>query len=258
MLMNIYENKTFIKGFNQMNKTLLLAGVAVSLFATNASAGDFQQYVSAKLARTQMRNDASNKFLMKSGNDVVLKGTIVDETMKYDVSWLRFAYGIAKDLPNVNSSIRTELEYGINSSSKENGEFNFKAGHIQRPEIGDYSQKMNISTLMVNTYYDYKLTDKFVPYIGAGIGLAHIKTTGNVYMPISVWNTSYSDVAKDTEDNFAWNLSVGAGYKVTENITADLGYRYTNYGDIKANNATGSSKYNLDSHELYLGGRYTF
>lgn len=241
-----------------MNKILLLAGVVVSLFATNASAGDFNQYVSNKLARTQMRNDASNKFLMKAGNDVVLKGTVVDETLKDDVSGARFAYGFSKDLPTLNGGIRTELEYGINSSSKENGKFNFNAGHIQRPEIGDYSQKTNISTLMVNAYYDYQLTDNFMPYIGGGLGYAHIKTTGSVFMPISVWNTSYSDTVRDTDDNFAWNLAVGAGYKVTENITADLGYRYTNYGDIKGNSPTGSSKYNLDSHELYLGGRYTF
>lgn len=241
-----------------MNKILLMAGAAVSLFITSANAADFQQYFSIKLSRTQMRNDASNKFLMKSGNDVVLKGTVVNETMKDDVSGARFAYGIGKDLQNHNSSIRTELEYAINSSTKENGRFDFNAGHIQRPEIGDYSQKMNISTLMVNAYYDYKLTDKFVPYVGAGIGLAHIKSTGSAFMPISIWNTSYADTFKDTEDNFAWNLSIGAGYKVNANITADLGYRYTNYGDIKNTSATGSSKYNLDSHELYLGGRYTF
>lgn len=241
-----------------MKKNLLLAGVAISLFATNANSNDLQQYVSVKLARTQMRNDASNKFLMKAGNDVVLKGAVVDEKLKDDVSGLRFAYGLSKKLSNLNGGIRTELEYAVNSSSKENGKFDFNAGHIQRPEIGDFSQKMSIFTLMVNAYYDYQLTDKFIPYIGAGIGLAHIKTSGSVYMPISVWSTSYSETAKDVEDNFAWNLSIGAGYNVSENITADLGYRYTNYGDIKANSPTGSSKYDLDSHELYLGARYTF
>ena len=44
-----------------MNKTLLLACVAC-LFATQANAADFQQYVSTKLSRTQMQNDADNKF----------------------------------------------------------------------------------------------------------------------------------------------------------------------------------------------------
>lgn len=240
-----------------MNKTLLLAGVAC-LFAAQANANDFNQYVSAKVSRTQMQNDASNRFLMKSGNDVVLKGTVVDEKLKDDVNGARFAYGISQELPNLNGGIRTELEYGINSSSKENGNFNFNAGHIQKPEIGDFSQKMNISTLMVNAYYDYNFSDNLIPYVGFGVGYAHIKTSGSVFMPISVWNTSYSDAVKDTEDNFAWNLSVGAGYKVTENITADLGYKYTNYGDIKANNPTGSSKYNLDSHEVSAGVRYSF
>lgn len=239
-----------------MNKTLLLACVAC-LFATQANAADFQQYVSTKLSRTQMQNDADNKFLMKAGNDVVFKGGI-DENLKDDVSGIRFAYGISNDLPLLNGRIRTEIEYGLNSSTKDNGNFNFKAGHIQKAEIGNFSMKTNISTWMVNAYYDYKLTDKFAPYIGAGIGLAHIKQTGSVYMPISVWNTSYSDTAKDTEDNFAWNLSVGTGYKVTENFIADVGYRYTNYGSIKGSSAVGSSKYELDSHEISIGARYTF
>lgn len=240
-----------------MNKTLLLAGFAC-LFAANANASDLQQYVSAKLARTQMRNDANNNFLQKSGNDVVLKGTVVDETLKDDVWGARFAYGVQKEISQYFGAVRAELEYGINSSSNENGKFDFKADHIQKPEIGDYSQKTNITTIMMNTYYDYNYSDNLIPYIGFGVGYAHIKTSGSVFMPISVWNTSHTENVKDTEDNFAWNLTVGTGYKITENITTDLGYRYTNYGDIKANSTTGSSKYNLDSHELYAGARYSF
>ena len=42
-----------------MNKTLLLAGVATALFAFNANAMDFNQYVSAKGAFVKMKNDTS-------------------------------------------------------------------------------------------------------------------------------------------------------------------------------------------------------
>ena len=240
-----------------MKKILLLASV-VSVFAVDVYATDLQHYISTKISRTQIKNDASNKFLMKSGNDVVLKGTVVDENLKDDVWGLRLAYGLKKEMPQYKGAIRSELEYGVNSSSNEQDKFNFKAGHIQRDEIGDYSYKSNITTIMLNTYYDYNLNDKFTPYVGLGVGYAHIKTSGSAFMPISVWNTSYSETFKDTEDNFAWNLSVGTGYKVNENITADVGYRYTNYGDIENTNATGSSKYSFDSHELYAGARYTF
>lgn len=41
-----------------MNRTLLLAGVAATLFAVNANAMDFDQYISAKGAFVKMENDA--------------------------------------------------------------------------------------------------------------------------------------------------------------------------------------------------------
>ena len=241
-----------------MNKILLLAGAAMAICISDADASDLNQYFSAKVARSQIGNEASNKFLIKSGNDVVFKGTVADKTLKDDVWGIRLAYGLEKELPQFGGGVRAEFEYGLNSSANENGRFNFNAGHIQKPEIGDFSQKLNIMTIMMNVYYDYKFNESLRPYVGFGLGYAHLKTSGSVFMPISVWNTSYAATAKDREDNFAWNLAVGAGYKINEKITADLGYRYTDYGNIKNNSDTGNSKYNLNSHEVYLGARYAF
>lgn len=241
-----------------MNKIILMTGVAISFFATSANAEGIQQYISAKFSGSQIRNKASNQFLIKNDNEVLFKGTIVDKRLTDDVTGVRFAYGISKNLTKLTGSIRNELEYGINSTAKEAGNFNFYTGNIQSPETGTYSHKMNITSIMLNTYYDYPLTENFIPYIGFGIGYSHIKNTGAVTMPISIWNTTYSQTVKDTEDNFAYNLSIGAGYKATENITIDLGYKYSNFGYVKNKNDVGSSKYNIDSHELYLGGRYSF
>ena len=42
-----------------MNKTLLLAGIATTLFAVNANAVELNPYVSAKAAFVKMENDAN-------------------------------------------------------------------------------------------------------------------------------------------------------------------------------------------------------
>lgn len=59
-----------------MNRTLLLAGVAATLFAVNANAMDFDQYISAKGAFVKMENDADvNSHYSFSG-------------MKHHYNWL--------------------------------------------------------------------------------------------------------------------------------------------------------------------------
>jgi len=61
------------------------------------------------------------------------------------------------------------------------------------------------------------------------------------------------------DTTFAWNMGAGVSYAFTENVSADLGYRFigTGYREIKAGGQKmyGSAPY---IHEFYLGVRFTF
>lgn len=239
-----------------MKQTLLVT--ALALMASSANATDFNQYISAKVARTRMQNDAFADFSLDLASSAIMRGTIADKTLKDNVWGARIAYGLEKPLPSLSSKIRAEVEYGMNESAKKSGNFDFQYGTVVTTAQGNFNYKSTIQTVMLNAYYDYQLNDIFSPYLGAGIGYAHVKIKADVYMPLEMWSTSYSEQAKDTEGNFAWNISLGTGVKVTDSVSADLGYRYTNYGHIKKTNETGRSRYKLDSHEIYLGMRYSF
>lgn len=78
-----------------MNRTLLLAGVAATLFAVNANAMDFDQYISAKGAFVKMENDADvNSHYSFSGMNHHYN-KILDNKHKDDVWGIRLAYGTA-------------------------------------------------------------------------------------------------------------------------------------------------------------------
>jgi outer membrane autotransporter protein len=104
---------------------------------------------------------------------------------------------------------------------------------------------------MFNAYYDIDTGTRFTPYVGAGLGYAHLKAkaNGDVY-------------GSESADNLAWQLGAGVSYAATDNISVDLGYRYTDYGSLtsKYSDEDGSEKFKIDSdaNEFYLGVRYAF
>ena len=108
--------------------------------------------------------------------------------------------------------------------------------------------KTQIYAGLINAYYDIPTSIALTPYIGAGFGLAHNKSTLT------------NDVVKYSNSNtsFAWQLAAGLNYALTDKWIADLGYRYTNYGKVNVVNENGV-KYKVDDiriHNITLGLRY--
>lgn len=77
--------------------------------------------------------------------------------------------------------------------------------------------------LLANAYADLGTYYGFTPYVGAGIGGAHVK-----------WDTLHNTIAGTTTDHegsenwrFAWALMAGTSYCLTDNLKLDVGYRYS-------------------------------
>lgn len=87
---------------------------------------------------------------------------------------------------------------------------------------------------MVNTYYDFRNSSAFTPWVSVGLGYArvHHKAT---YTDTS-WNESgeISDISElhysGYDNNFAWSIGAGVRYDVTPDIALDLSYRYLDAG----------------------------
>lgn len=112
--------------------------------------------------------------------------------------------------------------------------------------------KIRTTGLMVNMLYDFDDFGRWEPYIGAGIGVSKnnvsayaqdiVNDTGTVLVrhPACVTQfptlatTSRACIADDNETSFAWNLIAGLGYNITDNLTWDTTYKYTDIGDVDA------------------------
>lgn len=117
---------------------------------------------------------------------------------------------------------------------------------------------------MVNVYFDLPDADAylggtgFVPYIGAGIGIAAIKTDD-----LSTSGAAAEDGKLNL--NLAYALMAGVATKLSNSIQLDLGYRFVNLGDFaqdgKFSDGTTAQETNYDdllAHEVRAGLRFSF
>ena len=207
-----------------MNKTLLLATIATTIFAFNANAMDVNPYISGKLRYSMMEPsvdfDGGDKFDV---DDKVMGGSI--------------ALGLSS---KINSgAIRAELEYNKNADAEKSYDM-----AIEGVNVGEGVLKMKTQSLFLNGYFDINTNTKFTPYISAGVGYTKMKGELKV-----------AGLKGDTDDNtFSWQMGAGIGYALNDNVSAEIGYRYVDYGDFTDD----GDKLEATAHEVLVGVRYNF
>ncbi len=121
-------------------------------------------------------------------------------------------------------------------------------------------------TAMANFYYDLGNFRGFIPYIGAGLGLAYHELD-DVYCTVEIAFFCDPMVAQagDEDLHFAWSVMAGFGYEVSDRVILDVAYRYMDLGDVSSERAdTGSAVNpffnvnNIEMHEVKAGVRYRF
>ncbi|EMR8250520.1 outer membrane beta-barrel protein, partial [Neisseria gonorrhoeae] len=126
-----------------------------------------------------------------------------------------------------------------------------------------------VSSLGLSAVYDFKLNDKFKPYIGARVAYGHVrhsidstkKTIEFLTAPSNAPNgasTNY-DISPNTQNAHQESNSIrrvglgviaGVGFDITPKLTLDAGYRYHNWGRLENTR--------FKTHEASLGVRYRF
>ncbi|ENW8332158.1 outer membrane beta-barrel protein [Neisseria gonorrhoeae] len=155
--------------------------------------------------------------------------------------WNNSKYSVSiKELKNNNNKKKTE--------NQENGSFHA------------------VSSLGLSAVYDFKLNDKFKPYIGARVAYGHVrhsistkKTTefltvaGNRVTVPGTYKVSTTPGAHQESDSIrrvGLGVIAGVGFDITPNLTLDAGYRYHNWGRLENTR--------FKTHEASLGVRYRF
>ncbi|HFC3343025.1 TPA: opacity family porin [Neisseria gonorrhoeae] len=125
------------------------------------------------------------------------------------------------------------------------------------------------SSLGLSAVYDFKLNDKFKPYIGARVAYGHVRhQVHSVESENTIVTSKQTQSAKrggPVETGFTAKLPhhesrsisslgfgavAGVGIDITPNLTLDAGYRYHNWGRLENTR--------FKTHEASLGVRYRF
>ena len=107
-------------------------------------------------------------------------------------------------------------------------------------------------TAMLNGLYDFNKDGKINPFVGAGVGAAKVKAKAYSYDRTSTGNAALSKASavsvNDSDNAFAWQLIAGLGLKLTDQLSADISYKWLNVPDLSfegtgryRTNATGGS-----------------
>ncbi|EMR8895437.1 outer membrane beta-barrel protein [Neisseria gonorrhoeae] len=118
-----------------------------------------------------------------------------------------------------------------------------------------------VSSLGLSAVYDFKLNDKFKPYIGARVAYGHVRhsidstkkitaSAGGAGSPASYKSTQDAHHQSNSIRRLGFGAMAGVGIDVAPGLTLDAGYRYHNWGRLENTR--------FKTHEASLGVRYRF
>ena len=151
------------------------------------------------------------------------------------------------------SNWRVEAEYTLPRNNE------FTSGSTNFPTSFNH-HKIRSQRLMVNAYKDFPLNAQFSLYGMAGLGLAHLESSG--------WQGNPSrQYLGGSQNNLAYSVGFGVTYSPVQKVSIDLGWRYVDMGKTKsgANNFANvrglqdeQMRAKLTSSEISIGVRYSF
>ncbi|HFC6261858.1 TPA: opacity family porin [Neisseria meningitidis] len=120
------------------------------------------------------------------------------------------------------------------------------------------------SSLGLSAIYDFKLNDKFKPYIGARVAYGYVKHQVHSVESKTTTVTSKPNGGPVKEgpiskpayheshsiSSLGLGVIAGVGFDITPKLTLDTGYRYHNWGRLENTR--------FKTHEVSLGVRYHF
>ncbi|HEZ3695980.1 TPA: outer membrane beta-barrel protein [Neisseria meningitidis] len=157
-------------------------------------------------------------------------------------------------------------KYSVNTKKVQENQGTRKDLKTENQENGSFHAA---SSLGLSAIYDFKLNDKFKPYIGARVAYGHVKhqvhsveskttivTTaptggaqkGGVIPEATISKPPYHQ--SHSISSLGLGVIAGVGFDITPNLTLDTGYRYHNWGRLENTR--------FKTHEVSLGMRYHF
>jgi len=114
-----------------------------------------------------------------------------------------------------------------------------------------YKSEVSTTKLMLNGTYDFgSMAAGLAPYVSAGIGAAY--NHYNTDISLNGVNSHYNGHKID----FAYQAGLGVAYKMQNDMSVNLGYRFADNGNVKK--IAGVAGDRLQSHAVLLGLQVPF
>lgn len=133
---------------------------------------------------------------------------------------------------------------------------NLGSGNIAGIPISPTQASVDAMTYMANVFYDWQNTSRFTPYIGFGLGAATVSTGTPSSYPIQ---------SNSSDTVFAWQAGVGTSYKIVDNWSAVVDWRYIQAEDAALSASVPSlgtsnipMKTSFGANEIRAGIRFDF
>lgn len=257
-----------MRGETMFNKArLALIGTAtLALFSVPALAADLYepqvieapQSVSYQPVETNgwyIRGDVDHHWSSLRGTEYITYGP-PPGTSSFATTRLGSAWSLGAGVGyQVTRHFRTDLTFDYFFKSKFRGT---TVGFCPGPCASTDESSYRAFLMLANAYADLGTYHGVTPYIGAGIGGAHLK-----------WDDLRNTVGGTTTVHrgargwrFAYGLMAGASYCLTRNLDLDLGYRFTHINGGRmfefAPDAGPGFDHGINTHEVRAGLRYRF
>lgn len=276
--------------------SLLLGALAAVAMSGSVFAQSTRLPQAPEFAPPPLRSTAGDSGFYLRG-DVAANGTVLRGLSQDDLSRNGGSF-ISKSLGNTasvgvgagfrfNDNVRVDATWELRTSADLKATDNVRYLNGRGQEVADlythYEGSVSSQVAMVNAYYDIGTWNRLTPFVGAGIGFARNTVSGLTTASSSTINTysasapyALTGTLKDhtsgysadrTRYNFAWSLTAGFAYAISDRLTLEMAYRYMDLGKNAASSVidcTCDSQgqplkiTRLSSHDVKLGMRWQF
>jgi len=204
-----------------------------------------------------LRGDVGYGWSRTSGAEYVGNG--VDPNVRHSEIGDGGVYEAGIGCGSGSRGLRGDLTLGYRPGRDFSGDVDILINNV--PIDPPIKTKIDSYTVMLNGYYDFGSFRGFVPYVGAGVGVAmHDMDFVYIDHPASP-NPQHGD----TKVDLAWSLMAGIGYQISSNAVLDIGYRYIDMGSAQSSQGDIAQILNpklavddMTAHEIKIGLRYHF
>ncbi len=272
--------------------SVLLIGAAFATTATTAMAADVIEAPVVEAPEPvqvvstggwYIRGDIDYAMMKSKGVDYYVPGGNSSFTSAKAGNTYSIGGGIGYQVTDVfRVDVTGDYEFGGKFRGSTAGDCTFLATNPNSCSSVD-TAKYTVFELMANAYADLGTFSGFTPYVGVGIGGAHVKygSLNNLATCVDVagncntglpgyvgdgFGGTYSETHTGAKSmRFAWALMAGASYDISHNLKLDLGYRFKHINggpmfNYVAGQGTGVQGYDkgFDVHQVKVGLRYQF